>query len=464
MRIIIIGGSGLIGQALTKSLAADKHEVVILSRHPERGKGLPAGVKVEKWDGQSAAGWRHLADGAGAIVNLAGENIAAGRWTVERRERIRESRVNAGRAVVEAVRAATNKPEVVIQASAVGYYGARGAEKVTEETLPGGDFLAQVCLDWEASTAPVEALGVRRAIIRTGVVLSPEDGAFPKMVLPFKLFAGGPLGSGRQYLPWIHLTDEVASIRFLIEQKEASGPFNLTAPNPLTNAEFSRTLGKSLKRPAFLPTPSLALQLIFGEMSTVLLDGQRALPQRLQQMGFVFSFSEAEAAVADLLSRPLVFRYKHRFQVQASLEEVADFHARSSSLTKITPPPSKVIVHQAPSRLDEGDEMDFTIKVGPGSIRWLARIENVTPTGFVDRQQSGPFQHWVHQHTFKPINETTTTVIDEIEFSFHSQPWRKFVGLNMVLSLPALFAYRSWKTRKLLKRQTGQLDRICGLE
>jgi uncharacterized protein (TIGR01777 family) len=453
MRIIITGGSGLVGQALTESLTADKHEVTILSRHPERVKSLSAGVKVKKWDGRSAAGWGHLANGADAIVNLAGENIAAGRWTDERKQRIRESRVNAGRAVVEAVRAATNKPEVVIQASAVGYYGARGAEEVTEETSRGDDFLTQVCMDWEASTTPVEELSVRRVIFRTGVVLSPKDGAFPKMVLPFKLFAGGPLGNGRQYLPWIHLADEVAAIRFLIEQKTASGPFNLTAPTPLTNAEFGHVLGKVLKRPAFLPTPSLALQLIFGEMSKVLLDGQRALPERLQQMGFVFSFSEPEAAVADLLSTPLVFRYKHRFQVQASLEEVSDFHSRSSSLTEITPPPSKVIVHQAPPRLDEGDQMDFTVKLGPVPIRWLARIENVKPTGFIDRQLSGPFQRWVHQHTFEPINETTTTVIDEIEFSFHSHPWRKIVGLNMILSLPALFAYRGWKTRSLLENR-----------
>lgn len=453
MRIIITGGSGLIGQALTESLAADKHEVTILSRHPERVKSFPAGVKVEKWDGRSAVGWGHLANGADAIVNLAGENIAAGRWTAERKARIRRSRVNAGRAVVEAVRAATNKPQVVIQASAVGYYGPRRAEEVTEETLPGDDFLAQVCLDWERSTVPVEALGVRRVIIRTGVVLSPEDGAFPRMVLPFKLFAGGPLGNGRQYLPWIHLADEVAAIRYLIEHQTASGPYNLTAPTPLTNAKFGRVLGEILKRPAFLPTPSFALQLIFGEMSTVLLDGQRALPQRLQQMGFVFSFPEPEAAVADLLSRPLVFRYKHSFEVQASLEEVSDFHSHSSSLTEITPPPSKVIVHRAPPRLDEGDQMDFTVKLGPVPIRWVARIENVKPTGFVDRQLSGPFHRWVHQHTFEPINETTTTVIDEIEFSLHSHPWRKLVGLNMILTLPALFAYRGWKTRSLLENR-----------
>ena len=285
MRFIITGGSGLIGRALTESLAADGHEVIILSRTPERVGNLPASAKAALWDGQTATGWGQLVNGAEAVINLAGENIAAGRWTDERKTRIRESRIKAGQAIVEAVEAATDKPKVVVQASGAGYYGPSDAEEVTEETLPGDDFLAQVCVDWEASTAPVEALGVRQVIIRTGVVLSPEDGAFPKMVLPFKLLAGGPLGSGRQWLPWIHLADEVAAIRFLIEQETASGPFNLTSPNPLTNADFGRVLGKTLQRPALLPTPSLALRLAFGEMSTVLLEGQRALPSAITAVG-----------------------------------------------------------------------------------------------------------------------------------------------------------------------------------
>jgi ligand-binding SRPBCC domain-containing protein len=248
----------------------------------------------------------------------------------------------------------------------------------------------------------------------------------------------------------------VAAISFLIEQKTASGPFNLTAPNQLTNAEFGRILGRILRRPAFLPTPSLALRLAFGEMATVLLDGQHALPEKLQRLGYSFNYPEPAAAVVNLLSEPLVFRYKHRFQVQAPLEKVAEFHARSSSLTAITPPPTRMIVHQAPPRLAEGDEMDFTMKLGPLPIRWLARIENVRPTGFVDRQLRGPFHRWVHQHIFEPVDETTTTVLDEIEFSLHSQPWPKIIGFGMVLSLPALFAYRSWKTRALLEKKQAK--------
>jgi len=301
MRIIITGGTGLIGGALAANLANDGHEVILLSRAPERATWLPSGVRVERWDGPTATGWGPLADGTDAIVNLAGEGIASGRWTEERKRRIRESRVNAGQAVVEAVKAATRKPGVVIQSSAVGYYGVHGDEEITESTPAGNDYLAGVAVVWENSTAPVEAMGVRRAVIRTGVVLSKKGGALPQMLLPFKLFVGGPLGNGKQWLPWIHIADQVGAIRFLIENKLAHGAFNLCAPNPLTNTEFGRVVGRVMGRPAIMPTPAFALRLIFGEMATVLLDGQRQIPKRLIELGFAFRFPSAQAALRDIL-------------------------------------------------------------------------------------------------------------------------------------------------------------------
>jgi len=301
MRIIITGGTGLIGRALAANLAADGHEVILLSRAPGRVTGLPAGVRAEGWDGRTAAGWGPLADGAQAVVNLAGENLGAARWTAERKRRIHESRLNAGRAVVQAVQSAGRAPRVVIQSSAVGYYGPQGDRELAEETPPGSDFLAQLCVEWEASTAPLEAMGVRRAVIRSGVVLHASDGALPRMLLPFKLFVGGPLGSGRQVLSWIHIADEVAAIRFLLETEAAAGPFNLAAPQSLTNAEFGRVVGRVLGRPAWMPAPAFALRLALGEMATVVLDGQRAVPRRLLALGFAFRFPEAETALRDLL-------------------------------------------------------------------------------------------------------------------------------------------------------------------
>lgn len=308
MRIIITGGTGFIGRALAAELAGAGYEVIVLSRNPARATGLPAGVRAEQWDGRTAAGWGGLADGAFAIVNLAGENLSGGgfppaRWTPQRKALIRQSRLDAGAAVTEAVTAAATKPRVVIQSSGIGHYGARDDKVLTEDDPAGADFLARLTVEWEASTAAVAGQGVRHVSIRTGVVLSPDEGALKQLLLPFKFFAGGPLGSGRQGFSWIHPADEVAAIRFLIENERAVGPFNLCAPQPLTNAEFARVLGKVLGRPSWLPVPGFALKLALGEVASMVLDGQKALPRKLLDLGFRFRFPDAESALRDLLGK-----------------------------------------------------------------------------------------------------------------------------------------------------------------
>lgn len=305
MRIIISGGTGLIGSKLVNDLAAEQHEVLVLSRSPEKYT-FPAGAQGVKWNGRTAEGWGHLVNETDAIINLAGESIAGtgflpSRWTAERKQRIRSSRVQAGEAIVQAVEAAANKPGVLIQSSAVGYYGPCSDEVITEEAAPGSDFLAQVCQEWEQSTQAVEVLGVRRAIIRTGVVLSMEGGALPITVLPYRFLAGGPLGSGRQWWPWIHIDDEIRAIHFLLENDAANGVFNLSAPNPLTNRAFGKMIGQVLKRPSLIPIPAFALKLALGEVSTIVLDGQRAVPQNLEALGFTFRFPDAKSALVDLL-------------------------------------------------------------------------------------------------------------------------------------------------------------------
>ena len=307
MRVLIAGGTGLIGRALSADLAADGHEVLVLSRSPERASQLPDGVRAVGWDARTAAGWGHLADGADAIVNLVGASVAGegflpSRWTEKRKRVLRDSRVHAGQAIVEAVSRAKQKPSVLIQASGIGYYGFGGDEWLAEDAGPGDDFLARLASDeWEPSTAPVEEMGVRRAIIRTAAVLDPHGGALPSAMLPFRLFVGGPVGSGKQWLSWIHIADQVAAIRFLIENENASGPFNLVAPNPLTNAEFGRSLGRVMGRPYYFPVPGFALKLALGELSSLLLQGQRVRPQRLLEMGFTFRYEDAEDALRNLL-------------------------------------------------------------------------------------------------------------------------------------------------------------------
>jgi uncharacterized protein (TIGR01777 family) len=309
MRILMTGGTGLIGQALTKELLAKGHQVTILSRSPQKHQGEIPGATLVKWDGRTPEGWGHLIEETDTVINLAGASIAGEglggiltqRWSDDIKQRIRQSRLNAGQAIVQAIEAATSKPRVLVQSSAVGYYGPRGSEAVAEDSPPGDDYLAKVCVDWEDSTQAVEALGVRRIIIRTGLVMTEEGGILPMMLLPFRLFVGGPLGSGQQGIAWIHIRDEVSAIIYLLENEAAQGAYNLTAPNPVNSTQFGKTAGKVLGRPSYFPTPGFALKLALGEKATLVLDGQHAVPTRLLETGYKFAFSDLEMALNDLL-------------------------------------------------------------------------------------------------------------------------------------------------------------------
>jgi uncharacterized protein (TIGR01777 family) len=308
MKVLITGGTGMIGRRLAQQLVEHEHEVVILSRRPEaKDHMLPESVRVVGWDAQSTAGWGAEVDSARAVVNFAGaplpgDGFFPSRWTDARRRAIWDSRVRAGQAVAEAVANARTRPQVVLQASAVGYYGPNPPGEVTEEAPPGDDFLSRLTVAWEKSTHAVEALGVRRVVVRTGIVLDPHAGALPRLILPFRLFVGGPMGSGQQWMSWIHPADEIAALVFLLERPQASGAFNLTAPNPVTNGAFARTLGKVVHRPSWIPVPGFALRLAFGEVATTVIDGQRALPAGLSRLGYSFRYPTLEPALEDLLA------------------------------------------------------------------------------------------------------------------------------------------------------------------
>jgi uncharacterized protein (TIGR01777 family) len=306
VHVIITGGSGLIGRALTESLAADGHDVTVLSRNPAGVVDLPSGVNATQWDGKTAEGWGALVEKADAVVNLAGESIAGkglvpSRWTVDRKNRIRQSRLDAGNAVMDALESAAHLPSVLVQASAIGYYSVHGDEMLDENSPPGSDFLAQLCVDWEASTEQAEALGVRRVIIRTGLLLSTAGGVLPLLAMPFRFYAGGVVGSGKQYYSWIHVADEIAAIRFLIEADDTFGAYNLTAPQPVTAKEFARVIGKVLRKPARMPVPAFAMRAALGDVSNLALEGQRVLPKRLLDAGFEFRYAELEETLRDLL-------------------------------------------------------------------------------------------------------------------------------------------------------------------
>jgi uncharacterized protein (TIGR01777 family) len=305
VRVLVTGGSGLVGRALAQELSSAGHGCLILSRQPDALSGFPVGTAFGTWNGMSAEDLQPLLEGVDAVVHLIGESIGEGRWSAARKQAILHSRTESSRAVAEALSAAGNPRVVLVQASAVGFYGPRGDEEVAEDEDAGGDFLAQVCREWEAASESVESVGIRRVVIRTGVVLSADGGALPKMLLPFRLFAGGPLGSGEQFVPWIHIADEVGAIRFLIEDESARGPYNLVAPRAVDNRQLARAIGQELGRPSSLPTPAVALRLMLGEMSTLVLDGQRVAPRRLLESGYEFRFPELQAALRDLLGSPV---------------------------------------------------------------------------------------------------------------------------------------------------------------
>jgi len=306
MRIIIAGGSGLIGRALTSALTADGDEVVILSRKPELVEGMPEGVKVIRWDGTSIKDWGKIIDHSDAVVNLTGENLSGegffpSRWTKERKLRLVQSRVNSGKILTRAVDLAQVKPSVFIQASGVGYYGTEYEKPLTETDNGGNDFSANLCKEWEASSQPVELMGVRRVVVRNGVVLSTKSKALALLVLPYKLWVGGPLGNGHQVYSWIHIIDEVNAIRFLIRDDSARGVFNLTSPNPVTNIEFEKMISKVMHRPYYFPIPSFTMQMAFGEVASMVLRGQRVIPTKLLKEGYEFKFPGLEEALIDLL-------------------------------------------------------------------------------------------------------------------------------------------------------------------
>ena len=297
MKIAITGASGLIGRRLLKIFAKEGHALHALSRHA--GTNLPPGVRLSVWDAGKSEPPEEALREADAVVHLAGENVAQ-RWTADAKRRISESREAGTRNLVRTLAKLPRKPGVLVCASAVGYYGSRGDETLTETSAPGTGFLTEVCLAWEREAQAAEALGIRVVRMRTGVALDPRGGALKKMLPPFRMGAGGKLGRGRQWMPWIHLDDLAAIYRFVLESPIA-GPVNAVAPQPLPNADLTRELARALHRPALIPIPSLALRLLFGEMSEILLASQRAVPQAAQAAGFQFRFPELAGALADLL-------------------------------------------------------------------------------------------------------------------------------------------------------------------
>ncbi len=301
MKVLISGGTGMIGRVLCDDLITRGDQVFVLSRVQ---KTEPSQVKYHTitWDQLTSVNEKSILEGIDAVIHLAGENIGSGRWTAKKKKRILSSRLETSQALIHAISLIKNKPEVFIQASAIGIYGTAQNQIFTENSPVGDDYLSTVAKQWEESSKEIEKLGIRRVVIRSGVVLKKEEGALVRMLLPFRLFLGGALGSGRQWISWIHIEDEVRAIEKILQDQSMQGIVNLTSPNPVTNAAFGKSISKVIHRPYWINVPAFSLKLLLGEMSIMVLDGQKVIPQKLEQTDFTFKYPDIETALQNLLT------------------------------------------------------------------------------------------------------------------------------------------------------------------
>jgi uncharacterized protein (TIGR01777 family) len=308
MRVFITGATGLVGTRLVRRLRQRNDQVLVLTRRPDFAREhFDSACVIVEGDPMQPGRWMDSISDSDAVVHLAGENVFGRRWSADFKTMLYDSRVKSTENVVKALaqnpHTATGEARVLVNASAIGYYGPHGDEELTEDSPPGDDALARICIDWEKAARLVENSGVRLAIIRIGVVLDREGGALKKMLTPFKMFVGGPVGSGKQYVSWIHHEDLIGLFLLALDRADVRGPMNGTAPNPLTNKDFSKALGRALHRPSFFRTPRFMLRVMLGEVAGLVTKGQRVLPRKAQAQGHAFRFPDIDGAIRNVLAQ-----------------------------------------------------------------------------------------------------------------------------------------------------------------
>ncbi len=422
MKVLVTGISGFVGQKLGLHLVRSGHEVVGLSRRPERTQELsPFPLECFAWAGDREPVPPQALQGVEAVVHLAGESVAEGRWTARRKQQLRDSRVLSAQNLLSSLQGAQVAPKVFVAASAIGFYGDRGDEELTEASSLGEGFLAELTQQWEEATSQVSEVfpTCRLTQLRIGVVLGEGEGFLGKVVPLFRKGLGGRLGSGRQWMSLIHVEDLVRVIGESLENKDFQGVVNAVGPEPLTNAQMTSQLANHLGAPALFPAPAPALKLALGEMSQMLLSSQRVRPQRLLELGFEFSSPSFFQAVAKELNH-IKEGFEQLFTQQwvpRPLPEVFEFYRDEGNLQKITPPwlDFQVLGKNTPE-MGEGTRIDYKLKLKGLPIRWQSAIENWDPPRrFSDRQLKGPYRHWFHLHEFEEL-AGGTLITDRVHY------------------------------------------------
>ena len=465
MRVFITGATGFVGRALVLRLLRAGHDIVAWTRNVKRAKDLlgPNVRPASEGGGDDLA--REVA-AADAIINLAGENLFSGRWTNARKERFVRSRLGLTTAIANALKRAPQRPRVLLSASAVGYYGARSDEVLGEDAAPADDYLAALCVDWEAAAMAAESPQTRVALFRIGLVLGSEGGALSRLLPLFKAGLGGRLGHGRQGVSWIHLHDLVEMFIQGLDDPSFDGAFNATAPHPATNAELTRELAVGLNRPAFFTVPAFALRLALGEASGVLLTGQKVVPRRALACGFPFAYPTLRDAFDQILDRgrspsitpsargnkPMPKRPAAQYvleqttHIQAPLSEVFPFFSKAANLALLTPTWTdfRILEHPEGETL-AGSHIVYRLKLFGVPIRWKTLIAVWEPgVRFVDTQLKGPYRLWWHEHHFEAAPEGGVQMVDRVSYTIPLGPLGRIANTVMVAPLlQRIFAWRA---------------------
>ena len=463
MKIALTGATGFVGEQLAIELIRQGHQLNIFTRNAIKARQtLPFPADVFQWDPLTETAPTDGLKGCDAVIHLAGDPVAEGRWTDEKKKRILESRTLGTRNLVHSLKQLSelDRPKALISASAIGYYGDRKNEKLIETSKVADTFLADVCFQWEKEALAAEKLNIRVASIRIGIVLGHSGGALLQMLPIFRSGLGGPLGDGKQYMSWIHLQDLVNLFIFAVKDSRVSGPINGSAPHPVTNQEFTKTLGKTIKQPTFFATPSIALQLALGESAAVILSSQRVYPEKAQALGFQFQFSELAEALQDLLfvneaSEKNTEILERRQFIQKPIEEVFPFFSDAKNLEKLTPDCLNFkILTQSTDSIKKGTLIDYQIKIRGIPVKWRTLIEVWEPgKKFVDRQLKGPYQLWHHTHLFEKLGNGTL-MTDRVLYKLPVGILGRLIGASFVKKdVETIFDYRFKMVQDIFKSE-----------
>ncbi|HYC57199.1 MAG TPA: TIGR01777 family oxidoreductase [Candidatus Binatia bacterium] len=451
MKVLVTGATGLVGQHLVRRLLEGGHDVVALSRNLDEALlTLPVRCMVHEWNPEAGHLDGRAWDGVRAVVHLAGENVGAARWSRRRKDAILKSRALGTRTLVESIGLLPpeKRPKIFVSASAIGFYGDRGDEILEETASHGEDFLADVCRVWEHEARRSETHGLRWVSLRTGIVLAREGGALAKMLPLFRVGLGGRLGSGDQWMSWIHIADLVSLYMLAIENDELEGPVNAVAPNPVTNKQFTRSLARVLRRPALAPAPATMLRMMLGEMSSLVLGSQRVVPVAADDAGFKFDYEDLELALRDLCL-DAAREMRQELWLDSPASEVFAFFSDPQNLEEITPQFLGFRIVKAPDDgMTEGSTIDYRIRLHRLPVRWRSRIDVWDPPRtFVDTQVKGPYKSWRHTHEFEAL-DGGTLVRDVVRYELPFGALGEWLAGKMVeRDLALIFAYR--RTRLL---------------